>query len=73
MKQLFIRTFNASILPVIAANFTSEQINKRPEPDLANVKYGEHERNVFDLWFADTTKITPLAIFIHGSSFRAGN
>jgi carboxylesterase type B len=47
--------------------------DRKPAPDLGNVKYGEHERNVFDIWFADKTKKTPLVIYIHGGGFRAGS
>ena len=45
----------------------------RKPPTHANVKYGEHERNVFDIWLADSAKPTPLAIYIHGGGFRAGS
>ena len=47
--------------------------NGRKPPTHANVKYGEHERNVFDIWLADSPKPTPLAIYIHGGGFRAGS
>jgi len=43
-----------------------EKRNALPKPDLANVKYGPHERNVLDLWKAESEKPTPLAIYIHG-------
>jgi hypothetical protein len=39
----------------------------------ANVKYGKDERNVFDIWLAESDKPTPLAIYIHGGGFRAGS
>jgi dipeptidyl aminopeptidase/acylaminoacyl peptidase len=42
-------------------------------PTLANVKYGEHERQVFDIWLADTNEPAPLAIYIHGGGFRSGS
>ena len=42
-------------------------------PTHANIKYGEHERNVFDLWLAESKKPTPLAIYIHGGGFRGGS
>ena len=42
-------------------------------PSLANVKYGEHERQVFDLWLANSAEPTPLAIYIHGGGFRSGS
>tara|TARA_B100000809_G_scaffold176399_1_gene173805 strand:- start:16512 stop:17426 length:915 start_codon:yes stop_codon:yes gene_type:complete len=70
MKTL--KTINAIIILLIATNFSCAQ-NSKPIPDLANVKYGEHERNVLDIWFADKNKITPLAIYIHGGGFNAGS
>ncbi|WP_321371046.1 alpha/beta hydrolase [uncultured Draconibacterium sp.] len=39
----------------------------------ANECYGEHERNTFDIWLADSKKPTPLAIFIHGGGFVGGD
>ena len=32
----------------------------RKPPTHANVKYGEHERNVFDIWLADSAKLHAL-------------
>jgi acetyl esterase len=46
---------------------------KRPGPDLANVQYGPHQRNVLDLWKAKSDKPAPLVVFIHGGGFRAGS
>ncbi len=45
----------------------------KPAPDLANVSYGPHERNVFDLWKAKSAKPPPLVVFIHGGGFRGGS
>src|SRR5581483_6833527 len=42
-------------------------------PDVANARYGPHERNVFDLWKAKTGRPSPLVIFIHGGGFTAGD
>ena len=50
------------------ANPTAEETRK--SPSFANVKYGEHERQVFDIWLADTAEPAPLAIYIHGGGFR---
>jgi hypothetical protein len=72
MKHKTLKTINAIIILLIVTNFSYAQ-NSKPTPDLANVKYGEHERNVLDVWFADKSKITPLAIFIHGGGFNAGS
>ena len=45
----------------------------KQKPSFANVKYGEHERHVFDIWLADTDKPAPLAIYIHGGGFKSGS
>lgn len=51
----------------------ADDTGNRKLPDLADVKYGEHERQIFDIWFADQTRPAPLAIYIHGGGFRAGS
>ncbi len=38
-----------------------------------NEKYGEHERNVFDIWLAESDRPTPLVIYIHGGGFVGGD
>ena len=44
-----------------------------PKPDFADVSYGTHPNNKFDLWLAKSDKPTPLVIFIHGGGFVAGD
>ena len=39
----------------------------------ANVRYGPHERNLLDIWLAESDKPTPLVIFIHGGGFTGGD
>src|SRR5262245_51313939 len=46
---------------------------EKPKPDVADAKYGPHERNVLDLWKAKSETPTPLVVFIHGGGFRAGD
>jgi hypothetical protein len=43
------------------------------EPTHANVKYGPHERNVIDLYLAESDKPTPLVLYIHGGGFQGGD
>ena len=43
------------------------------KPNFENVKYGEDERNVFDIWVADSESPTPLAVYIHGGGFKGGS
>ena len=46
---------------------------ERPAPTHADVRYGEHPRNVLDLYLAKAEQPTPLVIFIHGGGFRQGD
>ena len=46
---------------------------KNPTPTQANVRYGPHERNVFDFWQAKSDKPTPLLFFIHGGGWTGGD
>jgi acetyl esterase len=52
---------------------TKDDVEGGQAPTHANVKYGDHERNVFDIWLADSPRPTPLAIYIHGGGLRAGS
>lgn len=48
----------------------------RPQPTHANVKYGPHERNVFDLWLpegAAADKPLPVFVYFHGGGFVGGD
>jgi hypothetical protein len=49
------------------------QAAAKPEPALANVKYGENERHVLDFWKAESATPTPLVVYIHGGGFRGGD
>ena len=44
-----------------------------PQPTLANVRYGQHERNVLDFWKAQSATPTPLAFVIHGGGWVGGD
>lgn len=39
----------------------------------ANEKYGNHQRNNFDIWLAKSDVPTPLVIYIHGGGFIGGD
>ena len=51
----------------------AQQRGAKPQPNLADVNYGPHERNVLDLWLVKANEPTPLVLFIHGGGFRAGD
>ena len=48
---------------------------EKPTPTHRDIAYGNHERQVFDLWLNNSpdNKPTPLVIYIHGGGFRGGN
>ncbi|UCC99655.1 MAG: PQQ-binding-like beta-propeller repeat protein, partial [Phycisphaerales bacterium] len=56
---------------------TNRTGRSEPRPSLmpthANVRYGPHERNVLDLYLAQSRTSTPLVLYIHGGGFRGGD
>lgn len=73
--SLFRAAASALLVALIVSAEARAQQNDRtkPQPDLANVSYGPHARNVLDLWKARSNKPTPLVVFIHGGGFRGGS
>jgi acetyl esterase len=49
------------------------QDKAKPAPAFANVAYGPHARNVFDLWRPQGDGPFPLVLYIHGGGFRQGD
>lgn len=43
------------------------------EPIYRDVAYGDHERDVVDLYQADSEGPTPVYVYIHGGGFRGGD
>jgi formylglycine-generating enzyme required for sulfatase activity/acetyl esterase/lipase len=43
------------------------------KPDLENVAYGPHPRNMLDLWKANSDRPTPLVVFFHPGGFSLGD
>ena len=52
---------------------TPKALPRNPAPTEANVRYGDHERNVLDFWKADTKSPAPLLFFIHGGGWLNGD
>jgi len=61
-----------AVLVLLGAAAPQEK-TPRPAPEFANVRYGDHERNVFDLWRPRGEGPFPLVLYIHGGGFRAGD
>lgn len=62
-----------SLLSLLAASTCLAQDRAKPPPTHKDVAYGPHERNLFDLWLADSATPTPLVLYIHGGGFRGGS
>lgn len=56
-----------------ARNRPNPQRGQRVTPTHPDEKYGEHEKQAFDLYLVDSDKSTPLFIWIHGGGFRGGD
>ena len=63
----------ALALLAIPMLLVAQQPVERPEPSHSDVRYGDHERNVRDLYLAPSENPTPLVIYIHGGGFRGGD
>jgi acetyl esterase/lipase len=66
-------TILLALPPASAAQAPQTPRPALPAPDHANVSYGPHERNVFDLWSARSARPAPLVIYYHGGGFRGGD
>ena len=59
--------------PMTARKSFVENVEPSVEATFADVAYGAHEKQKFDLWVADSSLPTPLVIYIHGGGFSAGD
>lgn len=58
------------------ATFFDERLKPRQQkvtPTHPDERYGEHEKQAFDLYLVESEKPTPLFIWIHGGGFRGGD
>jgi len=61
------------VISAVCASICAAQPKGKPAPTHPNVAYGPHERNVVDVWLAESTTPTPLVVYIHGGGFRGGS
>lgn len=73
--RAYLRKMNVSEGAVLGKKTAKADKDKSggPEPTLADVKYGPHERNVLDFWKAKSEQAAPVVVFIHGGGFKAGD
>jgi len=78
-KKQHHSTFVLLCLALCLSSFTSSAKNPTeydpsvPEPTLTGIKYGDHPRNVLDLWQASSKQPTPLVLVIHGGGWNGKN
>jgi len=63
--------FAMALVSVVCLNGQAQ--DKRPDPTVAKMAYGPHERQVLDFWQAKAEKPTPLVLYIHGGGWQAGD
>ncbi len=56
-----------------AENRQQSQRQQAIQPTHLDEKYGEHEKQAFDLYLVESDKPAPLFIWIHGGGFRGGD
>lgn len=59
--------------PLLSGAKQANREQTRVPPSHADIKYGENERQVIDLYLADSDEPTPLVIYIHGGGFVGGD
>lgn len=67
----------AAVVPAVA-NAQQDRQKRRPagprvQPTHADVPYGEHPQQKIDIYLAESDKLTPLVLYIHGGGFRGGS
>jgi len=69
------RAFAADAAPKKSADPAAKRADTAAavQPTLANVAYGAHERQVLDLYKAESAAPTPVLFFIHGGGWVAGD
>lgn len=75
MAQRKIYLYSSSLLIglatlLVAALVCLGQEKAKLAPTYKDVAYGPHERNVLDVWLAESATPTPLVVYIHGGGFQ---
>jgi len=62
-----------SFLLVLPVPTGLAQPGAKPAPTHRDLRYGPHQRDVMDVWLAESEEPTPLVVYIHGGGFRGGS
>lgn len=65
-----MRLLSISLLSLVAS---AAAFGQEPEPTIANLPYGPHERNVVDFYRAEGDGPRPLVVYIHGGGWTTGD
>lgn len=73
MHRVFGLCLSLAVAPL--AGHAAAAKTPPPKPGHANVRYGPHPRNVYDLWLptAPANRAAPLVLYIHGGGFKGGD
>lgn len=63
----------SSFLAVLVTLFLCSDCAAQLQATDADVSYGEHPRNIFDVYQVDADEPTPVVIYFHGGGFVAGD
>ena len=63
----------ALVTLILCSDCTAQKRSAQLQPTDADVRYGEHPRNLFDVYQVDADEPTPVVIYFHGGGFVAGD
>jgi acetyl esterase len=76
MLKKFIGIFLLALcvsLNIFAQDENAKTPVEIPKPDIADGKYGQYDKNTFDLWKPKSGKPTALVVYIHGGGLASGD
>src|SRR5262245_384556 len=72
-SRYYLSVMFAIAVAHLATSLCLAESKDKPTATFRNISYGPHERNVLDIWQAQSGEPTPLVVYIHGGGFRNGS